>query len=90
MTTRDLLIHQRNRLVELMTAEAEDWAKVRAKAMVRRIDDRLVSSDAALEASRGLFGDNGWGPQVDDICRLLAYRPSPELAAKAPALRRAA
>jgi hypothetical protein len=79
--TRQLLIMQRNALVEAMTPESEDWACVRAVRMIARIDIRLRDTDLGLEACRGMFGDNGWAPKIEGICRDLIYRPSPELVA---------
>lgn len=81
MDCRSLLVMQRSSLVEGMRPASEDWAKVRAREMIARIDRRLLWSDTALEATHGLYSDNGWAPQVENIVLDLEYRPSPGLRA---------
>lgn len=79
METRQLLILQRNSLVEAMSPDSEPWAKVRARRLIHRIDVQLRHSDRILEDRRGHYGENGWQPEVERAVSLLEYRPSAAL-----------
>lgn len=72
-TTETPLRHKlRGQLARLNRVIAESdrsWRVAEALRHARRISHYLEQPDMALRDSRGLFGANGIGPAIDDVCR---------------------
>jgi hypothetical protein len=67
---RHILQDQLLRLNRVIAGSDQPWRVEEAKRHAAKIESILANNtDWALEASRGLFGPNGHGAAIDEICR---------------------
>lgn len=50
-------------------ADGQPEAAAMAKRYAARVTEALDQPPLAIEANAGLYGLNGWGPAIDDVCR---------------------
>ena len=66
---RKLLRGQLARLNGVIAHSDRPYRVAQAHRYAGRVSYWLEQPDGALECSRGQFGENGWGPAIDDVCR---------------------
>lgn len=67
---RKLLRGQLARLERVINGSSQPWSVAQARRYQSRVRHLIVNeTDMALEALEGTFGQNGFAPAIDDICR---------------------
>jgi hypothetical protein len=67
--TRALLCGQLVRLNHVIANGTFPEMVCMAKRYAARVSRALEQADVGLADNAGFYGDNGWGPAIDSICR---------------------